>query len=41
MQSNNINFDFTDIFKNVKDINDFKVAMNGIYKIGIQHTPQL
>lgn len=36
MQSNNINFDFTDIFKNVKDINDFEVAMNGIYKIGIQ-----
>lgn len=36
MQSNNINFDFTDIFKNVKDLNDFDVAMNGIYKIGIQ-----
>jgi putative transposase len=37
MQSNNFNFNFTDIFKNVKDINDFEVAMNGIYKIGIQH----
>ena len=37
MQSNDFNFNFSDIFKDVKNLNDFDVAMNGLYKIGIQH----
>jgi putative transposase len=37
MQSNNFNFNFSDIFKDVKDLNDYDVAMNDLYKRGIQH----
>jgi putative transposase len=37
MQSNNFNFNFLDIFKDVKDLNDYDVAMNDLYKRGIQH----
>ncbi len=37
MQSNDFNFNFSDIFKDVKDLNDYDVAMNDLYKKGIQH----
>ena len=37
MQSNNFNFNFSDILKDVKDLNDYDVAMNDLYKKGIQH----
>ena len=37
MQSNNFNFNFSDIFKDVKDLNDYDVVMNDLYKRGIQH----
>ena len=37
MQSNNFNFNFSDILKDVKDLIDYDVAMNDLYKKGIQH----
>ena len=37
MQSNNFNFNFSDILKDVKDLNDYDVAMNDLYKKAIQH----
>ena len=37
MQSNNFNFNFSDILKDVKDLNDYDVAMKKKKKKGIQH----
>ena len=40
MQSNNINFNFSDILEDVKDLNDYDAIMNNLYKKGIQHLLQ-
>jgi putative transposase len=37
MQSNDINFNFSDIFDDVKDLNGYDAIMNDLYKKGIQH----
>lgn len=36
MQSNKINFNFSEILQDVKSLNDFDNLMNGLYKEGIQ-----
>lgn len=37
MQSNKINFNFSDVLQDVKTLNDYDTMMNDLYKQGIQH----